>query len=160
MTPRQKRVIDVIKRLERESPSGEVTPRGLWEAARDVDHPLHDEFEWDDSVAADAWRDEQARRLLRIRVTVIHETKSIHAPICVRTPDAQPGAQGYTRLVTILEDDNREKARRVFVEEIDRARRAIERARNVADALGLADECAAVLEKLVALARRHDEAAE
>ena len=35
------------------------------DAARPVSHPLHDSFEWDDSVAGEAYRKVQAGKLIR-----------------------------------------------------------------------------------------------
>lgn len=43
---------------------GSVTPEAVVEVARPVDAPLHPAFEWDDSVAAEAYRENQARGLL------------------------------------------------------------------------------------------------
>lgn len=34
--------------------------------ARDPEHPLHNRFEWDDTVAGERWRLEQAGQLLRV----------------------------------------------------------------------------------------------
>lgn len=45
---------------------GELTPALVVETARDPEHPLHSRFEWDDSVAAEKWRLEQASQLLRV----------------------------------------------------------------------------------------------
>lgn len=45
---------------------GELTPALVVETARDPEHPLHSRFEWDDSVAAEKWRLEQAGQLLRV----------------------------------------------------------------------------------------------
>ena len=45
---------------------GALTPALLVDVARDPDHPLHPRFEWDDSVAAEKWRLEQAGQLLRV----------------------------------------------------------------------------------------------
>jgi hypothetical protein len=152
VTARQKRVLAAIQALELANPENEITPRSLWESARDADHPLHDEFEWDDSVAAAAHRDEQARRLLRLRVTVTHEERIIDAPICVRKPDAPADTAGYVRTTKLLDD--KEQARRALVEEIERASRAVERARLVGSALGLTDECDTLLESLLLLKQR------
>lgn len=48
---------------------GAVTPEAVLEQARSEDAPLHPAFEWDDAVAAEAHRQDQARSLLR-RLTV------------------------------------------------------------------------------------------
>lgn len=62
----------------RESEAG-LTPRSLVEASRDEAAPLHNEFEWDDSVAAEKYREEQARCMIRhliIERTDIQEVRT------------------------------------------------------------------------------------
>lgn len=44
---------------------GEATPEAVVEAAKSKRNPLHEEFEWDDAVAANEHRLEQARWMLR-----------------------------------------------------------------------------------------------
>ena len=47
-----------------------LTPAAVVDTARPAEHPLHDRFEWDDAVAGEAYRLDQARRLIRsVRVT-------------------------------------------------------------------------------------------
>lgn len=48
----------------KESEQG-LTPKTLVEASRPDDAPLHDEFEWNDSVAAELYREKQAGHLIR-----------------------------------------------------------------------------------------------
>lgn len=50
--------------------SNQLTPHNLVEAARPVDSPMHDEFIWDDSVAAEKYREEQARMVIKSIVLV------------------------------------------------------------------------------------------
>ena len=45
---------------------GTLTPELVVDVARDPEHPLHSRFEWDDSIAAEKWRLEQAGQLLRV----------------------------------------------------------------------------------------------
>lgn len=45
---------------------GSLTAALVVDVARDPDHPLHARFEWDDTVAAEKWRLEQAGQLLRV----------------------------------------------------------------------------------------------
>ena len=45
---------------------GYLTPALVVDAARDTDHPLHSQFEWDDTAAAEKYRLHQASALLRI----------------------------------------------------------------------------------------------
>lgn len=42
-----------------------LSPETLLEASRAEDAPLHNEFEWDDTVAAEKFRKEQARFIIR-----------------------------------------------------------------------------------------------
>ena len=45
---------------------GNLTPKAVVDAARNSRHPLHKHFEWDDALAAEAFRLEQARTIIRI----------------------------------------------------------------------------------------------
>lgn len=45
---------------------GHLTPRATVDAARDPRHTLHPHFEWDDAAAAEAYRLDQARELIRL----------------------------------------------------------------------------------------------
>ena len=58
---------EALKELERltDINNGDLTPDIVLEAARPETSPLHKHFEWDDSVAAEAWRKDQARTLIQ-----------------------------------------------------------------------------------------------
>lgn len=61
------RAIDELRRTN----GGSITPALLVDAARSPAHPLHNEFDWDDSAAAERWRQQQARVLINcVRVIV------------------------------------------------------------------------------------------
>ena len=49
---------------------GALTPQLVVDVARDPEHPLHSRFEWDDTIAAEKWRLEQAGQLLRVTMRV------------------------------------------------------------------------------------------
>jgi hypothetical protein len=49
----------------RDANDGVLKPEFVLDAARDPEHPLHSRFEWDDSVAAERFRREQAHRLIQ-----------------------------------------------------------------------------------------------
>ena len=51
---------------------GGLTPQRLVDESRDENHPLHCEFEWDDSIAAEAYRITQAKQLIR-DITIVHD---------------------------------------------------------------------------------------
>lgn len=44
---------------------GQLTPQIVLDVARDPSHPLHTRFEWDDAVAAEKRRREQAHELIQ-----------------------------------------------------------------------------------------------
>jgi len=50
----------------------EVTPEAVLEASRNENSPTHCEFEWDDTVAAEKYRLEQARNLI-IHIRIVRE---------------------------------------------------------------------------------------
>jgi hypothetical protein len=52
-----------------------LTPANLVDASRAEDAPLHDEFEWDDEIAGEAYRKEQARMMITNLAIVIEEHK-------------------------------------------------------------------------------------
>ena len=71
--PAQK-VGELMEKLER-SKNG-LTPSSLLEASRKKGALLHDDFDWDDTVAAEKWRLTQAQRIiLNVRI-VIQQTDS------------------------------------------------------------------------------------
>ena len=53
-----------------------LTSANLVDASRPEDAPLHDDFEWDDSVAAEKFRQEQASTIIRNLVVVSEESKT------------------------------------------------------------------------------------
>lgn len=69
---------------------GQLTPAAVVDVARDAAHPLHERFEWDDSVAGEAWRRVQAQELIRsVKViyrepTETEEGRSVRSWVSVR----------------------------------------------------------------------------
>ena len=51
------------------SPGG-LTPHRLVEVSRDENAPMHSEFEWDDSIAGEKYREEQAKKVIQHLVIV------------------------------------------------------------------------------------------
>lgn len=77
-----------IRALEK---NGRVDPVDLIEAARNPDHPCHDDFTWDvDQAAAERWRD-QARALIRTcKFEVLVE--DIGNAVCMYVPSGDEDA--------------------------------------------------------------------
>jgi hypothetical protein len=93
----------VLEKLEREK--GAVTPHDLVEEARPEDHPLHDDFTWDDTEAGQKWRLHEARQLIA-HVRVEKGDPSTHEPVQVRAfvNVVQEEKRGYTNRETVLSD--------------------------------------------------------
>ena len=71
-----------------------LTPQLVVETARDESHPLHSRFEWDDKVAAEAHRLDQARRLIRSVKVVYREADEKEAARTVRAFHSVRDEQG------------------------------------------------------------------
>lgn len=96
------------ERLEN-TPDG-LTPKSLVDASRPKDAPLHNEFEWRDDVAAEMYREQQARHIicnLRIVPVESREESVTRAFVNVRS-EQKPGT--YHNLPTVMQNDTmREK---------------------------------------------------
>ena len=108
----------------RRANGGLLTPHALVEHARDPSSPGHSHFEWRDDVAADAWRIEQARRLIRtIRIeykpTPKSDTRSVRAYWADRTEPV-----GYRRTEDLAADP---VGREVMLAEMAREWKALKR---------------------------------
>jgi hypothetical protein len=64
---------------------GALNPETIIATARAATSPLHDRFEWDDGVAAHQHRLNQARRLIRVWVTVVPQASKepVHAFVSI-----------------------------------------------------------------------------
>lgn len=67
---------EMLDALEREN---KLTAKNLVDANREEGTPLHDEFEWDDAVAAESYREEQARHIIRSLTVVVDEQDPVRA---------------------------------------------------------------------------------
>lgn len=77
---------DVVGKVmeEIEARDGEVTKEAFLEASRPEDSPTHKCFEWDDSVAAEKYRLNQAYHvILDLEVTVAEDTSGSRTPAYV-----------------------------------------------------------------------------
>lgn len=84
---------------------GTLTPRLVVDLASDPDHPLHDRFEWDDTIAADRYRLAQAGQLIRsvkVRYVDAPEPKDVNAFHSTPSPD---GNSSYTPVEEVVRDE-------------------------------------------------------
>lgn len=90
-----------------EESDGVLTPEMIVEDARPVNSPLHDDFEWDDSAAADEWRQHTARMMIG-SVVVVHtpeEKKEPTMPIRAFVNVRQESGRGYTTTARAVSDE-------------------------------------------------------
>lgn len=110
--------------------TGSIDPHDVVYAAQDPDNALHNQFPWDDAVAAHAHRVDIARRLIAryITVTVIRPAQRVVTPVYVRSPTVVARQASY--------DDIREmdqvNADRVIDYELKRIAAAVARIRGIA----------------------------
>jgi hypothetical protein len=79
------------------------TPKALVEYARPKDSPLHSQFEWNDKVGGEAFRELQAASMIR-SVRLISETgKSGPAYVSIRL--TEDGNRGYVPVKTAMDSE-------------------------------------------------------
>jgi hypothetical protein len=83
---------------------GSLRPAAIVAAARAPSSPLHPAFEWDDSIAAEAHRKQQARQLIGAIVTVVPESRSSE-PVRAFVNVRQQEDQSYVPIRVALSDE-------------------------------------------------------
>jgi hypothetical protein len=81
--------------------NGAVTPRNIVDHARDPENPLHRFFDWDNSVAGEKWRLEQAGGLLR-RVQVYVTKDGVKQPMRVFVSTVKNDVRQYEETTEVL----------------------------------------------------------
>lgn len=136
---------------------GRITPEIVFSDATSPDSPLHDCFEWDDGKAAYQHRLEQARALIRsVKIMVTTDVTVIRSVAYVRDPDQDGDDQGYIAVATLRR--SKPKSLAAIQYEAERAYAAMQRARDVAASLGLADAVDVVVTDLENLQARAEAA--
>jgi hypothetical protein len=93
-----------LEELQRQN-AGLLLPKAVVDFARDPSSALHAHFEWDDAKAAEDHRLNQARRIIRLHVTVIAEDRPpIRALVSLTTDRATGG--GYRTITAVLADED------------------------------------------------------
>lgn len=87
-----------------------LSAKALVDASRPVDAPLHNEFEWDDNVAAEKWREQQGRVMIAM-ISVIVDDAVQQEPVraYVHIEEQQPNYEPITLIVK-----NEDKAEKLF----------------------------------------------
>lgn len=83
---------------------GILNPKDVVQFARNSDTALHQEFEWNDKIAGDAYRILQAREVIRTRVTVLRpNTEPVRAYVSL--PNDRKRNGGYREINEVLAND-------------------------------------------------------
>lgn len=82
-----------------------LTPQNLLEANRAEGTPLHNEFEWDDNVAAEAYRITQARYMIQMLCIKPEENEESNTPI--RAFFKTEEKSGYESLSVIMRHEDK-----------------------------------------------------
>jgi hypothetical protein len=94
-----------LRRIANEN-EGILKPEAVVDAARPKDSPLHDQFDWNNSEAAQKWRLHQARNLIRVTVEWLN-VPGKDEPVEIRpfvslTPDRKSEGGGYRETLVVL----------------------------------------------------------
>ena len=88
-----------------EERGGKLTTQDIVDEARDQDSVLHPRYEWDDTIAGEAHRRQQARmELRRVTITVTTPPTRSLSPRFVRNPDVPSHTQGYQDVLSATAD--------------------------------------------------------
>lgn len=121
MTIKEK-VQNAVNNLYREK--GDVRPSALIEIAAPEDSPIHDAFEWDNSIAGHEYRLIQARKWIRTVEIIIEDqpVRYVHVPIIQGTPMRET----YYKPISVVVQDDDEYARAIteLLSAVNEARRA------------------------------------
>lgn len=95
---------EACEKIEREY--GTCTPQRLLDYSLDPLSPLHNEFDWDDSIAAEKWRLEQARLLIAHVRIIYADDESERKEYKERGFVSSPGRQhAYVSMNTALSNE-------------------------------------------------------
>ena len=132
-----------LKAVEKQD--GTLTPTRVVEAAKPKSSPMHDSFEWDDSIAGQKFREEQARTLIRT-VWVEREVEGtfIEMPLYVRDPRVAGDEQGYVSLGRLPKVDQRS----LIELELARVESLLTRVELLAQGLGLSEYVVVISKKV------------
>lgn len=83
--------------------NGRLEPEWVVHAAKRLENPLHPLFEWDDSVAAQNWRVDQARAVIRAVEVVIEEAKEAK-PVRAFVSIVRENDRSYTSIADAMSD--------------------------------------------------------
>lgn len=138
---------------QREAHGGDLSRRQLHYSAKPTNSPIHQYFEWNDRIAAEIHRDEQAAELMR-SVTVIYtgvdgQQRSVRAFSSIRDPK-RPSRHVYVRTSDALDQpETRDYILQQILNELHQWRNRWGDITEFAEALNLIDKALATMQKTV-----------
>ena len=96
---------DAGAEFERMLKTGDLTAERIVDESRPEDAVLHNEFEWNDSIAAEKYRREQARTMLRCLIKVTDDRPPTRAFFTIDYTYKRKGA--YEPIEVIVADDQK-----------------------------------------------------
>lgn len=155
---KQSRLAAARARLLELQRRGRLTPSIVLKDARDKKSPLHSWFEWSDSKAAEAYRLQQARYLIKlVKVEVQYGTERIVVPAMVRDPAKPWKEQGYRDVTSLRSDED--LARESVLRVATIAETWLRKTRDQAVVLGLQGDVDEILTRFTAFVRQLERAA-
>jgi len=88
----------------RKAHGGKLNPPHIVQAASNPKHPLHADFEWDDTQAAHEYRLDQARRMIRVVVIFADTEEEEPTRAYVSLMGDRTDGGGYRALVDVMSD--------------------------------------------------------
>ena len=99
---------------EKLAAEGRLTAKNLVDENRPEEAPLHNEFEWDNDLAADKWREQQARHIIGSLIVKAEQREPVRAFFNITRNEPN-----YNHIETILEStDNTEKLLKTALNEL------------------------------------------
>ena len=100
---------EVMEKIEQRD--GKLTKEAFLEESRPTDSPTHGCFEWDDGVAAEKYRLEQARHTINdIQVKIIKEDTEVDAPAFAKVTIGAKTKADYVNIKTVMQTDDYRKS--------------------------------------------------
>lgn len=83
-----------------------LNAKALVDVSRPVDAPLHKEFEWDDNIAAEKWREQQGRVMIAMITVISDGAPEQETPVRAyfHIEDHQPN---YEPVTLIIKDEDK-----------------------------------------------------
>lgn len=83
---------------------GVISPKDVIDVARDEDHPLHNRFEWDDTIAGKRYRLMQARVIINsVRVEFMGEKREAFLSVVTKVEKVE--RRGYVSLPKVVSNE-------------------------------------------------------